>query len=122
MKCALPGRYNKGKPVSSNNMSVLDSISALSSSMDYSSASFESVVMDIYGKKYIVEGPKTNLQNNQSVEDLKKEISQKYEELIRFLDKARKEMEVDTKEIKMGYNKDELDVLEEMAKKDSEGG
>lgn len=119
MKCALPGRYNKGKPVSSNNMSVLDSLSALSSSIDYTSASFESVAKDIYATKYMIEGLKTNLQ---SVEDLKKEMSQKNEELIRFLDEARKEMEVDTKEIKMGYNKDKLDVLEEMAKKDSEGG
>ena len=38
------------------------------------------------------------------------------------LDEERKEMEIDTKEIKMGYSKDELDVLEEMAKKYSEGG
>ena len=119
MKCALPGRYNKGKTITSNNMSVLDSLSALSSSIDYARASFESVVKDIYVTKYMIEGLKTN---PQSVEDLKKELSQKNEELMAHLDEERKEKEVDTKEIKMGYREDELNVLEEMAKKHSEGG
>ena len=119
MKCALPGRYNKGKPVSSNNMGVLDSLSALSSSIDYARTSFESVVRDIYATKYMIDGLKMDLQ---SVEDLKKELSQKNEELMAHLDEERKEKEVNTKEIKMGYSKNELDVLEEMAKKYSEGG
>lgn len=117
MKCALPGRYNKGKPVSSNNMDFIKSFQSLGH--DYAKSTFESVATSMYAGKYIID----ELDNCiQSLDELKKELMSKDEKYMEELDKEKKETEVNTDALKMGYSTEELDVLEELAKKYSEGG
>ena len=117
MKCALPGRYNKGKPVSSNNMDFIKSIPSFGH--NYSRSTFESIASSMCVKKEILDELDECVK---SLDELKKELMSKDEKYIEELDKEKKETEVNTYALKMGYSKEELDALEELAKKYSEGG